>query len=939
MINTVSFEHNGSTFSLFIEDTDTGYTGIDMITKPGVYAEVVDDSIAMMLAELHGHINGYTTKCMALVVAARDDTVDTANRFNDVTDYVKQLLTVPETGAKMILANLDEDARSAASTALDVIHFYEKVTTETKVFLPPEAMVLIDKDTAEKMKSSRQVYVLKSSDNKEIVQRDCTSEYGIVLPTVDELHSTGGGQVKPIDILRVIAPCRKPIGDGGAFQYNGIYHTPYYRVDPRIRGTLPSYLGFLMGYPKNDTLDIQQNERHMRDNLRTFVHSDVARYVSEIVTGLFLSTHLGQTIRKFITCNDDELTKQLASELSDISIAGSIKCEIAYSDLQEIISQEHTVKDMASLISRNIAFTADSLGAAVDDMTKVMHIVDVENLPFVLQLEDDIKEQLTEKLIASNVITRAMFEYLLNLCLCAYAVNWGHTGATKAISRFVAEEKIDTMNSIIGAYLSQMIGNIPAPSDMNFSVLYSTQTKSYDEDDDSDDEDEIFTELDRYISKVTARKIREGMDIDLFNSATPAVTETSEAAIVEYWKRVDGDSHLSYFISSAFTTTCSYSVLFEAFIKLMRWGSVKPSLLVFQEYPEIRTVFDLNIGKEIPNTAIVDESKLVLSDGCEYSLEHPVYAEDIVGAGNALVGFVLSKNYGIKKYFLASLVAVGEMIQRGEVDIDAFKSVSDIDFGSDNYKPITGFENSGYQFVASNMNIDDGLKYNIPPAQLSELYLLTTPGILRTVDYLRSKQNTMVVTTTDRQYQILSRYCEAIRTLYKTDSSTLAKAVISTAELSSMAVKVYNIFTSSDMLPDANQVRAATAIKSMNLDDGINYLDIPLEGKFTIISDVDMQSDLPSIKLSDPMVKQVANKVRDRIVMLMLETQSNFVLCRKDISASELLVIDHKIEHRKYSTFAPVIKALKNGQTVNISNAKTGARHPAALHISMREFL
>lgn len=940
MIRVVSFNFQGAMYPVFIDDTVTGYSGKDVMSRPGIYDEICGEEFSLPIAELQGSIDGYSTKCMALL-AVVEPGQEEKYQLQDCTNQVKQLLTVPDTGAKMLLNKFDEDTRQFLNTALEVIHFYEKVTEETKVFLPESAFQYVDEAVAKKMRSTRHVYVLRNSDNQEIVQKDCTSPYGVVLPSVEDLHSEVDVTPKALDILRVIAPCRKPVGDGGAFQYNGIYHTPYYRIDPKLRGAVPSYLDFLRGYPKNDTLEIQPHERHMRDNLRTFVQADVARYVSEIITALYLSTHAGQRIKRLLACHNDELLHELVASVTECNVGG-ITCSISYTALSEVMTDGWSMDKMAQLVKDSIEYDDDAIRALASEGSRT-HIVDIENLPFVFELSDSLKDELTQVLIDSGLITRAMLEFLISLCLKAYEVNWGHSGATRAIPRFVVQSGISAMNDVLGAYLSQTIGGIQAPAGTDFSILYETQFRSSDDDDDDSDlDDEIFTSLDRYITNDTAMKIRAETASDFFSSNSTGA-ETSESAIVEYWRKVDGEGHLSYFISSAFTATGDVNVLFEAFIKLMRWGSIKPSLLVFQDHSDIRTVFDLNTGKEIPNTAVVDESQLILSNGCHYSLECLLTAQDVNGATPAIVGFLLSKNYGVKKYFLASWVTIGEMVNSNSIDVDALKTVTQIPLSGDNVVEITQFENSGYALLPSNANIEQGLKLNIQPVQLSEIALLLTPGVLRSAEYLKSKQTTMVVTTKDRQYQILSAYCSAIRSVYATDGSLLNADTISTVDLSALSVKIYQAFNDSgkSAVPDVNQVRANQAVMSMQLTDDIDikYSDVPLEGKFAIISDVDVQSNFPSIEFTDPTMQQVARKVRDRIVLLLLETNDAFVLCRKDISASELLVQDHKIEHRKYSMFEPVIKSLKAGRPVNISSARTGNKHPAVLHESLREFM
>lgn len=943
MIRIVTFNFQGSPYPVFIDDTNTGYNGKDVLSRPGVYEEVAGEGFSLPIAELQGNIDGYATKCMALLAVVAPGS-EAAYPLQDCTDQIKQLLTVPETGAKMLLSKYDEETREFLATALEVIHFYEEVTSDTRVFLPESAFLYVEEEVAKKMRSTRRVYVLKNSDNQEIVQKDCTSTYGLVLPSVEELHDKVDCNIKSLDILRVTAPCRKPIGDSGNFQYNGIYHTPYFRVDPRLNGAIPSYLDFLRGYSKNDILELQPFERHMRDNLRTFVKADVARYVPEIVTAIYMSTHVGQKIKRLISCKDESLLGDLVAAVNSSSVCG-ITSTITYTSLFDSFNDGWSIENIEQLIKDSIqdSCTPEALKALVQEGVS-SHVVDIENIPFVFDMSSDLKDELGDMLLASGVITRAMLDFLINMCLAAYDVNWGHSGATKAIPRFITQSGINNMNEVLGAYLSQVIGGIPAPAGIDFTLLYDLQTRDPDEDDfdgDSDNDDEIFMGFDRYITNDTAMKIRAGAASDIFSSG-PSGAETSEAAIVQYWKKVDGVVYLSYFISSAFTTTGDVEVIFEAFAKLMRWGSLKPSLLVFQDHPEIRTVFDLNTGKEIPNTAVVDESQLVLSNGCHYSFEGLITAQDVIGASPALVGVLLSKNYGIKKYFIASLVVIGEMVSSGAIDVDALKTVTSIPMQGPGVFDIIQLENSGYQLVPSNANIEQGLKLNIQPGQLSELALLLTPGVLRSAEYLKSKQTSMVITTKDRQYQILSGYCNVIRKVYSSESEVLNQAELSTADLNAIAVKVYNEYTAAktNQAPDVNSVRAEQAIKTMDLSNcNIELSDADLDGKFTIISDVEMQSNLPSIEFSDPTMKQVANKVRNRVVLLLLETTDAFILCRKDIKSNELLVLNHKIEHKRYSLFAPVINALKQGKPVNISSASTGKKHRAVLHESLRDFI
>lgn len=935
MIRMVLFNVGENYYPLFIDDTATGYSGKDVLTKPGAYEDVTGNGFSLPIAELTGRINGYSTRLMGLIPNIEESALPTYP-VQDCTEFVKPLLTVPDTAAKMLIAHADEDIRVFLETALEVIHFYETVTSTTKVFLPEEAFAFVDEEVAKSMRSSQHVYVLKNSENQEITQKDCTSTFGVVLPDADDLHSGSEMALSALDILRVIAPCRREL-QPGVFQYNGVYHTPYFKVDPKIRGAIPSYLAYLNGYAVNDMLPIQANERHMADNLMTFIRADMSRYVSEIVTGLFFVTQFGQGLRRLLSCKSEELVLSLSADLQQLCPEG-VQYTLTYSDIQSAMQDGWDTTALIKLVRGAITLSEDYPVKLVRDSALVTHVAETQNLPFTLPFSDVQKEALTEALIANSIVSAPMLRYILDMCCRAYEVNWGHSGAAKAIPGLVLTSSIEEMNKLMSAYLQHRLGNTPATG-IDFSALYAPVTLSTDEDDDSD-EDEIFTYFDYYITNDTAFRLRNGtLPQDyFFGSASGA--ETTESNIVEYWRKVNGTNHISHYISSCFLQTGDLNVLIEGFIKLMRWGDRKPCLLVYQDHPEIRRVFDLNLGKEIPNTAIVDESQLVLSNGCKYSLEGLLTAADILGATPAIVGFLLSRNYGVKKYSLASLVDVGEMILSGNVDIDAFKSVISVNL--ENLGTITQYENAGYELLVSSRNIELGLEHNIPPASLSEIALLLHPGILRSAEYLKSKQTTMVVTTKDRQYQILTAYCNTIRYIYSIFGEELSGKEITTVDLSAIVSSAYKKYLDqvTEQAPDANAVRAASAVASMNLESaGLYYDERELEGKFMIISDVEMQSNLPSIEFTDPQVKKVAERLSNRIVLLLLETPDCYLLCRKNISPSEILVANKKIEHKRYTAVARLVEALRSGKKTVLSNPSTGEKKPAKLHCSLAEFM
>ena len=935
MINVARFvDQQGNVFPVFLHDTESVYGCQDILQTPGAWQEVCTDGLQLVVAELTGSIDGYATKGMFLVAV----TEPSYTAMQDITDIIKKYLQVPDTAVKMLLAKEDEDTRGMISTSLESIKACESLNTNTKVFLPEEAFAFVDESVKKSMRSTRQVYTLKSINNQEIVQKTPTSKYSVVLPDISTLH--GSGEVAPsvLDILRVCAPYRREVTPG-VFQYGGIYHTPHYKVDPKLRGMVPSYLGSITGYTKNDTLGIQPHEHHMYDNLYMFLCSDIARYISEVVTGIVLGTSLGQGIKKAINCRDKELLAEQFSAISGMCPEGC-SVNVTYTDIEQLVSTDWKPEDVARIIKRELKLSKEFILKAISSLHGTTRVIDIENLPFVLELSDEDKEEYTNLCINNCAITRAMFDYIINLCCRAYDVNWGHSGACRAIPRFETQGTIPVMNEVMAAHLNKAIGASPAAV-VDYRLLYPAQVNDEDDEDADDADDELFATFDYYITNETAQRLINGtLPSDYFTGGVTGA-ETTEAAIVEYRRKVDGDNTLRYFISTAFMLTGNYSVLFESFAKLMRWGELKPSLLVLEQYPEIRTVVDLNTGLEVKNTAVVDESQLVLVDGCKYTLESTVTAEDVRGEKPTIVGFLLSRDYGIKKYTLASWVDVGEMIVEGELDIAEFKRMHPIKLSHEGVN-IVQFADGGADLFTSKRNIEFGLKNNIKPAQLSEIAMLCQSGVLRSIEYLKSKNNSVVVTTKDRQYQILASYCRALEKLYAEESAILNKEEAYPAELSAVARRCYELFVQEgkEQAPDVNTVRAGQAVQALNLDIGKpSFVDGELSGKFTIISDMDMASNLPSMQFTDPGMQKVSQKVRDRIVFLLLEQADCYLLCRKDISAQELLVSDHKIDHKKFAAVSQLYNTLASGGSIAIKSSKTGERKKAVLHRSMEEVM
>lgn len=957
MLKIIDLDIGEGKVPIFVADEDTGYSGADALFTPGVYQGIDMPSFALRLYEMSGTIGSYVTKGTYLYIEPTSQDSNAFPEVDNITGKIAPYLNVPETAAKMMLAQEDEASASIIESALATIRAYERITNESKLFLPEECFKYFPPDVASKMMAKRQVYTLKNVDNQEIIQKKCTDTYGIVLPNVAELHTTEELEPSVMDILRVIMPYRTTIAKG-SYRYNAIYHTPYFKVDRTIRGNVPQAFGPLNGYTKNNTLGIQPNERHMYDNLYTFVCADIAYVVANLVTGVFFNTPFGKLARKVVECKNEELILNLVGSLQTECPEG-VTCSLIPSTFQQLFASDWEPRDIVTMVSQNVSFTTDFMSETINSLANNNKIIDTQLLPFVFNLSDSDKELYTTLLIENNIISRPMMDYLVNLCLRAYTVNWGHTGATRAIPCLVSQGAIPKIDKVLASWLAQSLDGVTmAPADV--PLLYTTTVVS---DSDSDELESSVVAFDYYISADTANMIeRDALSVDYFSSAATGA-ESRDTAIIEYWKHVNGNSNLDLFIKSAFVATGDVHVVLDCFAKLMRWGEVKPAALVLENYPDIKTLFDLSSGLEMKNTMVVDETQLVLINGCRYSWVGVATAEDVlgVGAAPAIVGFILQRDYGdVKKLYLASWVDLGEMVTTKHLDVAEFKVVCNLNIAGDFSVDVLDCFNSGFELLVSNRNSELGVKYNVKPAQLSEIALFDKEGILRSVEYIKSQQNNMIVTLKDRQYHILSDYTDTIRKVYGEVGSALQGESVGSVAFMELLQKFYTYYLakSDKAVPDVNEVRANQAVSSMVLDLGdgqsrsIEYSNESLQGKFILIHDPDLVAPFRAITFSDARLQNMINKMKINVVLLMLETSDSFLICRKDISAAELKIVvkqgpngpTKQIEARKYKSpsvnkiqISTIVELLMAGQRSPMIKSETGVSKPVKLHQSVKE--
>lgn len=942
MFRIVKFtERAGGVRSVFLGDLETGNSVKDLMTVPGTYQNVVDsDDKLLSLEKLDGSIGSYLTTCFALTVS------DSYTDVEDVTADMSRLLTMPDTAARALMGSMDEEKRDALSEVLDAIHFCESIKQGDKLCLPPTAFSKLGSELTKEMTSVRNSYSLKSTDNQEIFQTNFDTEFGVLLPALGDIHSGNDELISALDILRVTAPYRKQ-ERANVCSYRGIYHTPYYKVDMKLRGMVPNYLAWITGYSVNDMLDISSNERHMANNLNLLICSDLSRYVSEMVSGVFFGTQLGSLLSKLCGRKDPDVIQQLCEDIKEVN-NNKASCSLSFSQIDELQKSGWYEGDVVRTIKENLTIADGYLQELLENRPIDRRTIDCDSIPFTLSLTDEQERSFTDLMINNGYISSAMQKFLTDLCKKAYRVNWGHTGATLAIPGFNIVNHIPSIDDMMSTYINDRLSGQP----VDFTKYPNLYARSYANpgftDDDaageSEDDDEIYSRFDYYITAATAQKIAAGSLSDDYFSAPAPASQTTEEAIVEYYRNVKGENNLDNFISAAFIKTADVSIFIECFIKLMRWGERRPKLLVLQKHPEIRHVFDLNSGLRIDNIAIVDESELIKSNGCEYSLagmlctdSSPVLSKELI------VGFLLQKDYGtVKKSFLASWVDLGEMVANNAINIGDFAVVTKMSVNKDELIPVESFEKKEYGFYVSDSNIESGLKLKIQPKDLSAMALLTTPGIMNSMGYLRSLKNDTIITTKDRQYDILRRYSSTLLSFYTKCGGTVNNCTNS-VEFAACAGEFYELWNQGDTKREANEVNAANTLRQLNLEgpsaSSVKWDDSELSGKFMIISDMDMKSTLPPIEFTERPMREIAAKARNRVVLLLLQKEDRFIFCRKDLTAKEVAIssakdangrIVNKYSHKNYAFFAQIIDNLTKGVEGKI-NSK-----PVVLHRSLQ---
>ncbi len=956
---------SGTEVSVFVGCSETGYSAKDVMTMPGVYDECTSSSggVSLSLRKLAGTVGTYHTECYALVLA------DGAQEVQDLTSDVARMVIMPTTAANALLQSMAVELRDDVKQALDSIHYYESIGPNSKVCLPEDVMSEVDPQVAQTMRSARQSFVLRATENQEIFQQTFDGEFGVRLPSLEDIHSEDGFKFSSLDIIRATMPYRKP---GNPPAYEPIYHTPYFKVGNML-GQKPPYLQWLEGYSSNDLLDIQPNERHMQRNLYTLYQADVARYVAEIVTGVFFNTEFGSKLNKLRLLRDKEAIDRMVSEIrSSGSPEGenSVRCDITTNDIEELWERDWNPTEVGQRIKSTLHFGEKYLENIVMAQHPAKRLVTTKNLMFILSFTDEQEQFFTNLFIERGFMTNELHEFFIRLCQRAYEANWGHTGSARAIPPLGYESEIPEVAKEFTRYLTdRMSGKAPTSSD--YPGLYRD---TYGDDTVSDEEDDAFVvddkeqvddtpsmAFDHYITRTTAGRIMAGeTDInalyDIREDETDAerkvrleASQTSEARKIERWRipGCDGNSNLVYFLTGAYMMTADVKIYIQSFIKLVRWGDRRPKVLAFPDHPEIRIVFDLCNGAEGNNTAVVYESDLVKVNGCDYS-----FAGFLCSTTNNdinpqhIIGFLLEKNYGtVVKTYLASWEDLAEMVQNCAVNIGQFKTGAAVDADPRQFTSIESFNKKSYEVYESDENVAKGLKLGVSGREMSPLVLLPLPQIMSERAYIKATASAEIITPRDRQYDILHRYTDNLRRFYKEHGEELA-TIKTTTDLQNLALEfMETVASGSGEKQEHNEQAAAGALSKLELDMGGSHPEpqyitaaLPAVARYTLVNDASnitiMQDTWEPIPFTNPQLQEIAKRGGVSIVLLLLKTKTCWVLCRKDLAPAEVGIVQtakgRSISCVSYDRLRPQIDSLLQGQKASYQGL------PISLHISAK---
>ena len=628
VLNVEIYDSDGAMPAECLLYEDSMNLGIDKLFSHTSLLDQLCDLYKIKVLLVQGTVNcANTTSNMIIPVVIRTEETD-SSKIIASTDLA-MLLSQPETAVQAILKTRSEAEDTLLETLYENYNSVRKIKRSTKVMLREE--YFLDPDLAAAMITNRPTYRILPEKNVDLFQNSPTDTICIALPSVEEVQQTPEC-INTLNVLYLTAPYRlkTKVSNG----YMGIFHTPFFRTvresdkvysQSALQG-VDAKFRWLYGVAKNNMLPIQSNEQQLYDNMYMLYCEDVTNNMERILSGIFYQSKIGRQLQKLENTNKSDFISALQMFLADLD--DTVKCDVNMEDAFNLDDNTIITKQvLIDFFDGRIHVNQEGVFKLMDEFNVSSHIIDCTGfrIPAVFENIDD--GTVVQQLITRGFISGHMYDFFIEMCMIAYRINWGHSATTQSIPGLSSSDKLDEFDNRMITRLNEMASGKAFHRD----IFETASFDSYDSDgeDDEDDDDDISIGFRQYLSNVTITKIKNSPDgMRIISDASLLQALTPKEKLVERWRVVNGEARLSGFINKGFILYNDPKLLILAFIKLLRWGEErKPTMLVFPEYPEIKTVYDLNESVEIQNIYLVSEKDLILNEGCRYTLVAALYSK------------------------------------------------------------------------------------------------------------------------------------------------------------------------------------------------------------------------------------------------------------------------------------------------------------------------
>lgn len=882
MLNLTIQEIEGQQYFLFLYDTVLRIGAKDLMENPSAYEQVCSaHNVDIYLAKIDGLMGSREVNQYVLLIGSRADSE--AVDLEDVGGFM-HIAQLPETARGAVIASYDSETASLFRNMLSSFTYCETIDTNSTCYLPDSALMYLDESEQQAFKNSKKFNLNNFDMGSIVIQKDSTSEFSFMLPPYSDINVDATDCVSIDEMLRISAPYRIQERPNSKYEYEAKVHTPYWLNEPTNKFVYDMF-PWLNGYSKSSLLPLQDNELALYKRLMDYVRGYTQRYISDILVGIYLSSANGIIVRKLLNIKPTgaesltELLPVVKSLLVDVmtTLPEGLTCAFDVDSIDSYCSEDFLIggkfsRDIGKSFSVSSQFLKSIIKEHMDSSRS--RRIDVTRLGFMFDLSDSVKNEMLPILIDNGFIARPCYTYLYKLCETAYAIHWGHNGIACAVPSLIDKtpSNLEDYGNSVADVLNRVLLGIE-------SKARSKNSNSSSDVFDFDDGDDAVIAYNHYIGDTNRKLIESGGDVD--NSSTIA---NPADRVIERYRLIGGIDYLESFVSKIYNQVHSYGIIIETFIKLMRWGERKPQALVYPEHPEISDEFNLFEGIMVPNSHVFNDDDLIETNGCRYHLDSILVADSqIMRQDKPIVGFKLRQDYTNERYryFVASWLDIGEMVVENKISVAELLAAYDISYQVETANTI---EDVDAEYYASDSNIKQAFESNVKPEELN-VCVKFYRNVLDSREYIQATSTEHPIGLSDRQFILLKKYVEALRVVYNNNEEKL-KSISSTLDLLPIAKQVYEVYNSSGALVDHNQATASSTLSKLNLN--YEYVDCELDGKFILLDDSKFLTSLNPIVFTDTKLSDLMTRSKRKIVLLMMERDDCFILCKKDIAVSEV---------------------------------------------------